>query len=294
MYELNEKNKIKSYDLVNDGIKIVNHFLSKEELYELNRELDNLFLKPSFNGSSGCTVMVKNFRVNYKCINLPTATIRSLNLLEKACLVRECISKNLNTLDKNIKLTGLEIYEEKNETPLFWHTDNREGTFRAFIYLEGGEIDSGAFRYMIGTHRRDYFVHHKLKKSQIKQNENNIFTADCGLGSLIIADINGFHCNSPRKKTRRVILLEYQFENKNYAKSSILIPSYWINDKVKLNLDMFDNKVAVNQYDHLQDRRLHVINPSLDAFLFVNLRLIRPWILKQIKFWTYQLRKFFK
>ena len=252
-----------------------------------------LFSLPSFNGSSGCCILKKNLFVNYRCINLPTATIRTVNLLEKACEIREYISKEINLPKQEIKLTALDIFEEKNQTPLFWHTDNRNGTYRAFVYLKGGEIDSGAFTYMLGTHRRKYYVEHKLDKLKIKENKNRIFTANSGLGSLVIANINGFHSNTPRKKTRRLIMLEYQLDKKKYSKSSILIPSYWISEKVKSNLDIFDNG-ALHEFNHSQDRRLKVLDPSIDSFFYITTRLIKPLVSKQIKFLNYILLKLLK
>ena len=202
MSESDENNiKINYLNLKDDGLKIIKNFFSLEEISLLKKELNHLFLMPSFNGSSGCCILKKNLFVNYRCINLPTATIRTVNLLEKACEIREYISKEIDLPKQEIKLTALEIFEEKNEIPLFWHTDNMNGAFRAFIYPKRGEIDSGAFTYMLGTHRRkENIEEHKLDKLKIKENKNTIFTANSGLGSLVIANINGFHSNTPRKK----------------------------------------------------------------------------------------------
>ncbi len=287
-----EKN-IRSLDLNKDGLLVIENFFTSEEINSLEKELDNLFLKPSFNGSSGCVLIKRNRKVVYKCINLPTATIRSVNLLEKACEVRRKISIDAEIPIKNIKLTALEIFEEKNQKPLFWHTDNREGTFRAFVYIKGGELDSGAFRYMLGTHIRDYYIDHKLSKLQINKLQHKIFIASGGPGTLVISNINGFHGNNPRKNTRRLIMFEFQMVKNNYPKSSILLPSYWINENVILNLDMFDNQVDINQFDHSQDKRLKILDPSLDSIIYVNSKLMKPWIIKQVKFLNYQIRKIF-
>ena len=295
MYDSNKKEiSIKSPNLQKDGLEIVENFFTRKELYNLEKELEILFSAPSFNGSSGCVVNINNRKIKYKCINLPTIMVRSVNLLEKAIDIRLLIADSINKPYENIKLTALDIFEEKNSKPLFWHTDNRIGTFRAFVYLKGGQIDSGAFRYMLGTHHRDYYVEHKLNDLQVEKLKNKTYIANGEPGTLVISNINGFHCNSPRLKTRRLIMLEYQLYGKDYSKSSIAIPSYWLTDKVKINLDMFDNNADINGYNHSQDGRLKTLDPSIDSFLYINSRLLKPWFLKQLRFWIYQFKKIYK
>ena len=144
---------------------------------------------------------------------------------------------------------------------------------------------------MIGTHDRDYEVVHKLNKNQIADLENKIFSAVGDPGTLVIGDINGFHSNNPRNKTRRVIMYEFQELGKPYIKSSILIPSYWLTDKVRKNLDLFNNNVDINKFEHTQDLRLKTLDPSLDSFLYITPRLFKPWFKKQFLFWKYQFNK---
>ena len=144
---------------------------------------------------------------------------------------------------------------------------------------------------MIGTHQRDYEVVHKLNKTQIADLEKRIYSAVGDPGTLVIGDINGFHSNCPRKDKRRVIMYEFQELGKLYIKSSTLIPSYWLTDKIRKNLDLFVNNLDSNKFEHTQDLRLKKLDPSIDSFLFITPRLFKPWLKKQFLFWKYQLKK---
>ena len=181
---------------------------------------------------------------------------------------------------KNWKLTAIDIYEEKSPGQLFWHTDNRSGMLRAFIYIEGGQEDSGAFQYMKGTQKRNYYVKHSLSAQMITSLKDTIFVAKGLPGSGYIADTNGFHANKPKYKRRRIMVLEFQPDNKEFSqvkKTSILIPSFALSKKVKENLDLFENKVDQYAYKHSNDFDIRDFDPKLDAIIFTF-----PFILKTL------------
>ena len=72
--------------------------------------------------------------------------------------------------------------------------------YRAFIYLQGGTKDTGAFRQMVGTHIRDYEIKHKLSSETIKEKklDEKIVVCDYLPGTLIISNINSFHSNTKK------------------------------------------------------------------------------------------------
>ena len=57
------KNNIKMHylNLKDDGLKIIKNFFSLEEISLLEKELDPILLMPSFNGSSSCCILKKNY-----------------------------------------------------------------------------------------------------------------------------------------------------------------------------------------------------------------------------------------
>ena len=250
--ELTRQSKL---NLRDDGISITTKFLSDESSNLINQELDVLY-SPSHLSLNGYLGHVFNNNTA-KTIALPTASVRSINLLELAIDIAEQIQKE-DPIDEHRVLTALEIWQEKNQpVPLFWHTDNREGMIRAFIYLEGGEENSGAFKYMKGTHKRrdeimgscaedckdhSEFYHNKLTDEQITNEKHNIIIANNGPGAMAIAYTEGFHGNLPRINRRRILMYEFQPYSKfDYPRSDIYLPSSLLSEKVRDNINLFVN-----------------------------------------------------
>ena len=88
-------------------------------------------------------------------------------------------------------------------------------------------------------------------------------------------------------------MFEFQLVKRNYPKSHILLFSYWISEKVKSNLEIFDNG-ALHEFNYFQDKRLKLLNPSIGTLFYINNRLIKPFVSKQIKFLNYILLRFLK
>ena len=149
--------------------------------------------------------------------------------------------------------TSVEIWQdEKDPNEMFWHTDNREGMIRCLIYLDGGSRDSGAFKYMLGTHKRSWYCDHKLTEEQIKNMNNLIYIADNQPGTLVIADTLGFHANLPKTNRRRVLMIEFQpCKCLDYPRSNIYLKSSDLSQRVIENLNLFIHKT--NKFAHGAD-----------------------------------------
>ena len=151
---------------------------------------------------------------------------------------------------------------------------------RAFIYIEGGQEDSGAFQYMKGTQNRNYYIKHSLSAEMIKNLKDTIFVAKGLPGSGYIADTHGFHANKPKHKKRRIMVVEFQPDNEEFSevkKTSIMIPSFALSKKVKENLDLFENKVDKDAFQHSNDFDIKNFDPKIDAIIFSI-----PFILKRL------------
>ena len=255
-------------NLQKDGIQLYPEVYNLDTMKKVNDELDFLMNKPSINGSSGYVHLSRG----YKTLQLPTIMIRSVNLLEIAIDIKLKIDDCEKYRNKNYVITTIEIFEETNKKPLVWHTDQREGMLRSFLYLEGGDEDSGAFTYMLGT-QNDTYNFHKLSKSQIEENSSNIFIAKAPIGSLLIADTNGFHSNQPRKKRRRLVMFEFQPKESTFVKSSVFISSFQLSNKVKNNLNLFDNGVDPLAFSHGADRTLGgPIRPASNKIILYSIK----------------------
>jgi len=222
-----------------DGIEIIESFLSEETIKELNSELDLTFSKYSINGGLSCT---QNFAGWEKSISECTVPglLCSVNVFEIAVDVAEQFRKHCERFaSEDYVLTYLSIQSEKNPNPLFWHTDNRHGMVRSIIYLKGGEDNSGQFLYMKGSHNRDYDVDHKLSSENILQLQHSVLEAAAPTGSLLIFDSFGFHAKKKCLKERRIIFLEFQPRNNQFPKERILLPSNHLTEKVISNINLF-------------------------------------------------------
>lgn len=239
--------KTKMSDLIKKGIKFVPNFISIEAVNNINNELDRLFSTFSINGLSGFIRRGKN----YKSIQLPLNMIRSENLLEISLNIHEIICKDPKLSRQNYKLTNLEIFEQKDAKRLFWHTDGRKGMLRSFIYLEGGDLDSGAFNYIEGTHLDEYPPNkHEFSNQEIELLKDKINIVVGEKGSMLIADTNGIHSNQPKIKRRRVIVFEFQPEKSTSVKSSISIPSNLLSKRVIENINFFSSNHDYSKFDH--------------------------------------------
>ena len=94
--------------LKNDGISITNEFITTETCNLINQELDILY-SPSRLSINGYLGHVFNTTTS-KSIALPTASIRSINLLELAVDIAEQIQKE-DPIAEHRVLTALEIWQ---------------------------------------------------------------------------------------------------------------------------------------------------------------------------------------
>jgi hypothetical protein len=241
-----------------DGVSFVRSFLSKDLADKLNSELSFLFSQRSINGSMGYIDLSNSgylsLNSSYSKIAFPTLSIKSLNILELSLSVLDLVAKELEKNKKDYHLTSLEVFEEKNPTPLYWHTDNRKGMIRCLLYILGGDTNSGSYMYMKGTHKRDYNIKHILPDEQVNKLKDKIYICEGRPGDLILSDTLGFHANRPRLKKRRVIIFEYQpSEQAVGPQSNIFLSSSFLTDEIIKNIDVFRNKAKESNSLHGND-----------------------------------------
>lgn len=246
-------------NLDNDGIYIKQSFIPIDIVNKIDKELSFLFNISSIDGSLGYMDLSNNLRLksSRKKIVFPDFAIRSVNLPELSLLVLDQITEQLKKNKEDFFLTNISIFSEINPTPMFWHTDNRKGMIRAFLYIRGGNANSGAFKYMKGTHKRDYYIEHKLSFQEVERLKDKIFICEGSPGDLVLSDTLGFHGNCPRLKERRVIVFEFQPKNLNEneieSQSNIFLSSKNLTDEVIKNIDIFRNKSYFSKNLHGSD-----------------------------------------
>lgn len=235
-------------DLKNTGYSIFRSFLPAERINVLNKELDRLFDQPTYNGQLG-SVYPKSVQSKCKSIFLPTVSIRSTNLLEIAI----DISNQIGPLAAHeLKLTAIQVHEEIDPIPLFWHTDQRKGTFRCFIYLDGGNKDSGALKYIPNTHQKTHETTHLLSAEELKfySDQDQVIDLIGSPGDMVVFDINGFHANNPKLKRRRTMMFEFQRPDMIAPKASNILPQFHLSKKVFDHIDLFMHNGDMTVFNH--------------------------------------------
>ncbi|MBN4078011.1 hypothetical protein JYT29_01635 [Nitrospina gracilis] len=230
-------------ELSEDGISIIENFILKDTLIKINKELDLILSKYSFNGGLFST-KISDWRAKRQLLECTVpGLICSVNIFEIVIDVAEQFKRQFDQFHtEDYVLTSLSIFSEKeNPFPLFWHTDNRDGMVRAIIYLKGGKDNSGKFMYMKGTHNRKYYVEHKLSNEKYIELQERVFDCTAPEGSLIIFDSKGFHAKKETIEERRVMMIEFHPRKKQWTKERILLPSNHITEKVIRNINLFAN-----------------------------------------------------
>lgn len=99
-----------------------------------------------------------------------------------------------------------------------YHVDWWDKEFKAFIYLEDVELNNGPFSYLIGSNKAYYTRYKKMLSSSVQHSETSFFQRDLGkwikkersivgkAGTLILADVVGFHRGLPQINAERTLL----------------------------------------------------------------------------------------
>jgi len=217
---------------LDNGIYHRKNFLKDYDRKNLVEEINLISNSYLFNGiTKGVTWINKNL---FELSN-PIVNILSVNLLEIAIDVYQIVKKETQS---EYKLTMCRIICEKlNSNPLDWHTDQRKGTIRCLIYIEGGDEKNGSLGYLKGTHKENNFTH----KINPKRNglEHKIFFPPSSTGDLIFFDINGYHKKNTVSFERKIIMLEFQKNQSMYEKEKLVICNSKMTKKVLNNIDLF-------------------------------------------------------
>lgn len=259
------KRPFEELTLHQDGATVKAKFLSGSEVAAINTELDSIYANSNFSYNCSSTYSLQG---HIKVIPSATQRIFSINIPEKIIDAAKIIADAQGRLFDDYVCSSVEIWQELEHKELFWHTDNRKGMIRCFIYLEGGQTNSGAFQYMRGTHDRNYYVRHKLSKHQIDELSERIVVFDSPTGSMVIADTFGFHANKPRRQRRRVLMMEFQPRRcVSYPRSNIYLKSQDLSKKVIDHIGLFSH--MPDPYRHGADYYFFKQNTQSDFDKFV-------------------------
>jgi hypothetical protein len=114
---------------------------------------------------------------------------------------------------------------KSNANTRYYHVDVFSKEFKSFLYLDDVDTGNGPFAYLRGTHRS----HLRRLKKQIVGNkegaETSFYERDLGpllerevaitgsAGTLILADVRGFHRGTPQTDRSRSVLVNYMYRH---------------------------------------------------------------------------------
>jgi hypothetical protein len=226
-----------------DGVEVHQGFLNRQVVDRINVEVDGLLRTLVLNRNTLGRSTVNRY---LREIKNPAAQIQECNFLDLAIDVGEILfGKNL----EEYRLTKLALYiEEGNPNPLPWHRDNDPGIYTAQIYLKGGNSEqSGAFQYMISTHKLTSEFNHHLSEAEIQRHWQKRVVCFGQPGDLVNFNWYGFHSKTECLQERRTIFFEFQHNSHNAIKSDIYLPTSKISKKVISNISIFEGS-ACDQY----------------------------------------------
>lgn len=124
--------------------------------------------------------------------------------------------------------SGVLMYQHNtrtNENTRGYHVDAFSKQFKSFLYLDDVDVANGPFTYVAGSHRarltrlkRQMFASGSEPATSFDERDlgNRVTAAQmiCGpAGTLIIADVRGFHRGAPQRTGSRSVLVNYMYRS---------------------------------------------------------------------------------
>ena len=227
-----------------DGLEIIPRFLSKEQIFNLRKECIDLFKYSQIMGP-GYAVRLNKYVSE---VPNPLVKIESVNLMEVAINISDIISKKGF---KKYKLAHVALYNEiGNPNELIWHSDLRNGgLIRAQICVDGGQLKSGAFRYIKGSHL-DKNIYSEPTAEYLTEHKNKVQICDMENGGLFLINTIGYHSKCTCLERRISFMFDflpadYIANNLNDVSSDLLISVSRLTSNVLKNIDLFCSGVQV-------------------------------------------------
>lgn len=235
------------------GLYIKDCFINKDLLKKINTELDYYFQEYSMNGSIRC----QRYSSDTKIFD-HVQFIESVNFYELILDLVEIWKELYPKFEQDeYVLTRASFKDEIDGEPILWHTDITPDLFRNIIYLDGGEKDSGQFRYMKGTHKIDHDIEFAMTRDDFDKYKDAIEDCQAPLGSALFFDAKGFHGNYPRVKNRRTLILTWEKRVMINSASRLLLASSNLSSRVIKNIHYF----SFPEYKYF-DKKDYDFNPS--------------------------------
>lgn len=213
-------------DIKSDGFTVIQNYWNRNEAIRM-KELLEKYLKvgKSKNFPSGAYMRFWDNRAHDTGVRRIYHIDREIPELAKVRF-DPFIFKIVNSYYRYPFYSGILAFQHNTKTNYDtreYHVDDFNQEFKAFVYLDDVDEGNGPFTYIRGSHV-SHFV--RLKKQLLgntKGSSTSFFEEDLGeliknevklvgkAGTLILADVRGFHRGSPQKKGSRSVLVNYMY-----------------------------------------------------------------------------------
>ena len=228
-------------ELREEGLTIIRSFIGRHDAHELESEIRLLASKDLSLTRHAASIRLSSLgRISF---DIPDAanTLRSRNLLEDAVDISRILAlASPDDSQPNFKLTMLSAACDGDSKELKLHSDNLDmhtfGMFRAILYLSDCNVNSGAFRYALGSHTLEHDCDHYHDSCK-----HSLDIRECtgNPGDLVLFNGYGIHGRNPCIKSRYSISFEFLPEVMAARNNSVSILQGRLSEKVIENISLF-------------------------------------------------------
>jgi hypothetical protein len=118
---------------------------------------------------------------------------------------------------------------QSNANTRYYHVDIFNKEFKSFLYLDDVDSGNGPFAYLRGTHKSRFRRLKKQLRGNKEGSDTSFYDKDLGdllqrevaitgpAGTLILADVRGFHRGTPQSDRSRSVLVNYMYRHEGDA-----------------------------------------------------------------------------
>jgi len=226
--ELDVRERHAVADLKRDGFAVIENFMPRERAFELRDRLE-AYLDPaeSRDFDSGAYVRFWDNRAYDEGVrriyHIDKEFPDLLELRHDPSVMR--IVNGYYGFPFYSGVLTFQHNTKSNANTRYYHVDIFGKEFKAFVYLDDVDIGNGPFTYLRGTHTS---LFRRLKKQILGNKEGSdtsFYDKDLGrlmkrevnitgaAGTLILADVRGFHRGSPQLDRSRSVLVNYMYRH---------------------------------------------------------------------------------
>ena len=225
-------------EVKNNGYSIINNFFSRNDCFEIIKELDNFISK------NNKYLKYNNDYSDLRVFGINNSDITFVNKFHEDQMFKEIGENFFECRIKNFfTMFGKTSYKENNPgSGGGWHRDGINHTYKAMIYLSDVDESNGAFQIIRDSNRlaniirdHNYLNNKKLLDTRFTDQDINsliknykylVNTISGKAGTVLLFDGSLLHRGSPLKKGKRYALTNYYYVSSTKIDPNHFTPMY--------------------------------------------------------------------